>query len=532
MPEELLGTLIKDRYRLDSELGSGGFGTVYLAHDTQLRDRPVVVKVLHDRVKTDEWFQRKFSEEIEALSRIHHPGVVAVMDTGTLDTGQPYMVQQFVEGSTLRQSIKPGGMDLPRAASILRKAGQALSAAHERKILHRDLKPENIMLNSVSEGEEHVTLIDFGIASVLDDSEPEKTKVTGTFSYMAPEQFDGKPLPASDTYALGVIAFEMLAGVPPSFGRPLFEVMLMQKEGSWPKIHELRPSVSLRTQELILQALSHDPSKRFISAREFGDAIARALTEPETVTELPGPPPIALSTPAPQPSRFSGRLIVWVLAAVAIAALTAAITIWRDRQQKQASSPPTQPIEQVRAVPPPIAGAADLEVSYWITVVGKKESDSYILPHERIFRQGEEIRFQVESQKPGFLYIVNQAATMRGGLPEYSMLFPSQTANRGSARLEPGTSVRIPEKSTFAFHDAVGMEYVWLIWSETEVPTLDGIPASDGSLSESVRKRIFLFLKDNEAAKPTVEISAASARTILKRPGRLLVQRIDFSHTR
>src|SRR5688572_1477496 len=112
MDNLVIGSVINGRYRLERQLGSGGFGMVYLARDQQLRDRPVVVKILQEKVVADPWFQRKFSQEVEALSRIHHPGVVSVIDRGELPSGQPFMVQQFVEGQTLRQHIQPGGMDV------------------------------------------------------------------------------------------------------------------------------------------------------------------------------------------------------------------------------------------------------------------------------------------------------------------------------------------------------------------------------------------------------------------------------------
>jgi serine/threonine protein kinase len=522
MDNLVVGSVINGRYRLERQLGSGGFGMVYLARDQQLRDRPVVVKILQEKVVADPWFQRKFSQEVEALSRIHHPSVVSVIDRGELPSGQPFMVQQFVEGETLRHHIQPGGMDLARVARILRRTGQALTAAHERGIFHRDLKPENIMLQSVAKGEEHVTLIDFGIASVMDSEigDIEKTKVTGTFTYMAPEQFDGRPVAASDTYALAVIAYEMLAGVPPSKGRPLFEVMLMQKEGSWPRISELRPSVRLDAQEAILRALSFQPPERFGSAQEFGETVADALEQPVVDS-------IGDMYHVPQPPTISGRTLVWILTLTVVVALSATALIWTRRNEGRFV--PAAP------KPAPVASAAKrLQLAYWVSVQpvknAKPAGDAFVLSHERTFHAGDHIFFTFSSERSGYLYIFNQDPVLRGGIPTYSVLFPTPTANSGEAKLDADEPVRIPGGDYFVFDRQQGVERIWMVWSEREIAELSGIKASPKGLSPTGQRRVGLFLTDHEPARPSVEISEARMRTILTGSGPVLVHRIDFTH--
>jgi serine/threonine-protein kinase len=131
------GEVLKDRYVIEREIGRGGFGAVYLARDQQLLSKQVVVKVLLGEASRDSWIQRKFQQELEALARIDHPGVVGILDVGVAPAGQAFLVMQFVEGVTLRSVIKAGGMDLSRAAPILRQIGQALEAAHEKGVVHR-----------------------------------------------------------------------------------------------------------------------------------------------------------------------------------------------------------------------------------------------------------------------------------------------------------------------------------------------------------------------------------------------------------
>jgi serine/threonine protein kinase len=161
--------LLKGRYLIEKELGRGGIGLVYLARDHHLHSRPVVIKVLLEGTEGDadrQWFERKFLQEIEALARIDHPSVIGILDTGEMPNGQPFFVMQFVVGDSLRAAMQPGPMEFNRVAGLIRQMGNALHAAHEQGIIHRDLKPENIMLQQLSNGEDLVKLIDFGIATV------------------------------------------------------------------------------------------------------------------------------------------------------------------------------------------------------------------------------------------------------------------------------------------------------------------------------------------------------------------------------
>ena len=296
--------LWKNRYLIEKELARGGFGVVYLARDLQLLSKPVVIKVLQDETNPDPYFQKKFRQEIEALARIDHPGVVGVLDVGETPDGKPFLVMQYVEGVTLRSALRKQGMELQRVAHIMRQVGHALGAAHDKGVFHRDLKPENIMLTRSGETEEYVKLIDFGIAAVRDSQVIANTlpsKVVGTLSYMAPEQAIGQGSPTSDIYALGVIAFEMLTGDRPE----------VSWEGISRKPRDLRPEIPEGAQEAILRAVSYQPEKRMSTPREFGDQIARGLGfEPTTTSPVPAVP-VPASTP--QQSSSEGLEMAYVL---------------------------------------------------------------------------------------------------------------------------------------------------------------------------------------------------------------------------
>jgi serine/threonine-protein kinase len=222
-------------------------GVVYLALDQQLHSRPVVMKVLLDEAFQSEYVVQKFRQEVEALSRIDHPGIVGIIDAGELQNSKPFIIMQYVEGVTLRSAISPEGMNLERTAGLLKQIGRALAAAHNRGILHRDLKPDNIMLQDLGHGEEQVKIIDFGIAKVKDSVIAPSTSLNlspGTVAYMAPEQLNGRPITAAtDIFALGAITYEMVTGRKPFNPETGFELLQMQQTGVRVKPADLRPSL-------------------------------------------------------------------------------------------------------------------------------------------------------------------------------------------------------------------------------------------------------------------------------------------------
>ncbi|MDP9170723.1 MAG: serine/threonine protein kinase, partial [Acidobacteriota bacterium] len=225
-------TLLKGRYLLESELGRGGFGITYLATDRDVASRKVVVKILNERRALDSWYGKKFRGEMEALARIDHPNVVGVIDFGESEAGQQFLVMQFIPGGTLRKTIERQGLPLPAAAEIVRQIGSALTAAHEAGVIHRDVKPDNIMTRATPEGGYQVKLIDFGVATLFagDDGSATAT-ISGTWVYMAPEQFEGKSSPASDIYQMGVVAYEMVTGGVPFQATHPAGVALQQRDG-------------------------------------------------------------------------------------------------------------------------------------------------------------------------------------------------------------------------------------------------------------------------------------------------------------
>ena len=218
--DELIGAEI-GVYRVDSRLGAGGMGEVYLARDTKL-NRPVAIKFLSGRLSRDPERLRRFRQEALSVSALNHPNILVIHDFGDAD-GRPFIVTEFVEGQTLRQRLQ-SPLPLSEAIDIAVQVGDALAAAHARGIVHRDVKPENVMLRP----DGYVKVVDFGLAKLSDGPADLARRsargtapgvIMGTPQYMSPEQARGSELDArSDVWSLSAMLYELIAGVPPFSG--------------------------------------------------------------------------------------------------------------------------------------------------------------------------------------------------------------------------------------------------------------------------------------------------------------------------
>jgi serine/threonine protein kinase len=267
MPEYLGRQL--GNYKLIQLLGAGGFAEVYLGEHIYLKTE-VAIKVLHTRLPADEL--EPFLAEARTVARLRHPHIVRVLEFGVEDT-TPFLVMDYAPNGTLRQRFRRG---TPLAPAVilpyLRQVAEALDYAHEQRLIHRDVKPENMLLGHNQE----VLLSDFGIALVFHSSRSQTTQeVVGSVSYMAPEQVLGKPRPASDQYALGVVAYEWLSGERP-FNGNFSEVAAQQLHMPAPALRERVPTLSPAIEQVVLTALAKDYRARFPSARAFVDALEQA----------------------------------------------------------------------------------------------------------------------------------------------------------------------------------------------------------------------------------------------------------------
>src|SRR5947209_4602773 len=289
---DTLPALVLQRYRLVRRLGSGGFGTVWLAHDERL-DRPVAVK----RVPTaDAEVAERARREALAAARLNHPGIVALYEAGT-DESACYLVSELVRGETLGVLEAEGALSDRDVVGIGLALCEALEHAHARGVVHRDVKPGNVIVpESPEDGGAAAKLTDFGIARVVGDDALTRTgDVLGTLAYMAPEQAEGRGASeATDLYALGVVLYEALAGVNPIRGASPAETA--RRLGTpLPPLRRMRRDLPRPLCAGIDAAVAVDPTRRG-SIGDLRGALALARASVDDEPGVVAPPPLTALT--------------------------------------------------------------------------------------------------------------------------------------------------------------------------------------------------------------------------------------------
>ncbi|MEO8226765.1 MAG: protein kinase [Gemmatimonadota bacterium] len=273
-----LSAALADRYRIEREVGAGGMATVYLATDLR-HDRPVAVKVLRPDLSASIGSER-FLQEIRIAARLGHPHILPLHDSGEAD-GLLYYVMPYVPGESLRQRIaREGELPVPDAIRILRDIADAIAYAHQYGVVHRDIKPENVLLSG-----RHALVADFGVAKAVSEATGRSRLTTagvalGTPSYMAPEQAVADPHVdhRADIYAIGIVAYEMLAGEPPFTGASPQQVLAAQVTEAPRPLTARRPAVPPVLADAIMRCLEKKPADRWQSAGELLGAIEAAQT--------------------------------------------------------------------------------------------------------------------------------------------------------------------------------------------------------------------------------------------------------------
>lgn len=490
--ENLIGTTIGERYSVERELGRSVMSQVYFARDQRLKERAVVVKILSQELLQDSDARRRFEKEVEALLRIDHPGVVRVTETNKLPDGRPYIVMPYVDGEMLRSQIPNEGMDLERAASIIKQIGAALDHIHENGVFHRDLKPENIMIRR---GRDSVVLIDFGIAKVQDSliaTTIAHGASAGTLPYMSPEQLRGEKITAaSDIYSMGVIAYEMVTGRRPFNPTSPSHMLELQRAGVRVRPMHLRHELSAKADRIISRALKFEPRARYQRAGEFCDELASALLAP------PKPP-----DPIPTWAKAIGGLII-------VAGLSFGLYWYFNRGE-------TRPAR----------------FSYWLTVQemrDRKYSEPFKSNGEETFERDDKFQLNVSSLEPAYLYIFNEGP-LEPGDTSFRMIYPSAVINSGLATI--GLNQTVPF-DWVTFRGRPGSENFWFVWSVAPVSELEAVKAEafkdpHGGLTGENLVAVREFLR----TKPLVTVwhYKETQKAVVRGKGDMLIALAEFKH--
>jgi eukaryotic-like serine/threonine-protein kinase len=324
--------ILPTRYRSAKRIAHGGMGEIYRATDSTL-GRAVAVKVLAERYSRDEAVRARFTREALAAARLSgEPHIVTIFDVGERSE-RPFIVMEYLSGGSLEQRLRTTGAQAPgQALEWLEQAAQALDAAHRNGVIHRDVKPANLLLDRNA----NVHVADFGIASAAGlDSLTITGTVLGTAGYLSPEQARGeRATPASDLYALAVVAFELLSGKRPFENQSLTAEAAMHVNAPVPSLAELCDGLPDELDPVFRRALAKDPIARYPTGAEFVASIRGALAEAAGATRSFGPiapagvAPAARATPYRAGHRSVRRpVLVALLALAALGGVIAAILL-------------------------------------------------------------------------------------------------------------------------------------------------------------------------------------------------------------
>ncbi len=306
-------------YRLVRLLGRGGFAEVYLGQHVRLSSQKAALKILSTQLNQED--NQAFEQEAETIASLIHPHIVRVLDFD-IKEGQPFLIMDYAPNGSLRQRHRQGEqLSLAVVSSYIQQIADGLQYAHDHKIIHRDMKPDNMLIGTRDE----IVISDFGIATIVHSTTSQSAQAAiGTIPYMAPEQMQEYPRPASDQYALAITVYEWLVGVRP-FAGTFTEIAVKHAMVPPLPLRERRPDLPLEVEQVVLTALAKDPRQRFASVRAFARALEDAsrthlfphveppqpviATQTIRTSTLPAGPFVQTSPPV-QPNDDSQRITI------------------------------------------------------------------------------------------------------------------------------------------------------------------------------------------------------------------------------
>ncbi|MFN2531678.1 MAG: protein kinase [Pyrinomonadaceae bacterium] len=544
-------------YVVIDKIGVGGMGEVYLANDARL-DRTVALKILPSNVSTDKRRMQRFRQEARVASSLNQPNILTIFEFGEIN-GQTFIATEFVDGETLRNYLRGKRLKLTEILDIAIQILAALDAAHETRIVHRDIKPENIMIRR----RDHVVkVLDFGLAKLtetkpsslgdrLDTEAATEFKtapgtVLGTINYMSPEQTQGHGVDGrTDLWSTGIMLYEMVAGVQPFKGPTSSHTIVQILEKDPVPLGRVDASVPAELQRIVAKAMAKAPEERYQSAKDMlidlrslrreldrELEIQRSAHSDMAVSAQPVVPADSTMSSAStsQLSQKRSNVTKFVIGIAAVLIVIPAV-VFGVRYWRAKNSAP---------LPDMIPSIAQRKLTYSVTVQ-KYENNRPIDPpfqvaREMLFIRGYEIRLNINSPQSGYLYVFNEGPHENTEPAEFVVLFPSPTSNNGSAYINEGRKLQIPEKSWFRLDSEKGVEKVWLIFASGELRELE--PARNfanekthGLITDvSVRDRVESFINSHLQNAAMQTRNDELKETNLTTSGDLLVHVIQLEH--
>ncbi len=526
-------------YVILDALGAGGMGEVYLARDTRL-GRTVAIKVLAYEISQDQRRMQRFRQEARVASSLNQPNILTVFEFGEVDE-LTFLATEYVDGQTLRDYLHGKRLKLGEMLDIGIQVLAALDAAHEAHIVHRDMKPENVMIRR---RDNVVKVLDFGLAKVAEKKSSTmkgeaseaatefKTApgtIVGTINYLSPEQARGDLIDErTDIWSTGVMMYEMVAGVLPFSGVTTSHtiVQILEKDPvPLSKLGNAPPEL----ERIVEKAMAKSPDERYQTAKDMLidlRSLKKRLDLEVEIQRTSSPTTSIAAIRTAEVDRASGKRRVLVMAVIVMALVTAAIfgiSIWRSSRARSSSTAP--------------APVSERTLTYWITVQKFRDKkpfqNPFTIPGEMIFEEDYQIRLSFSSPQSGHLYILNEGPAPTS-VPEFNVVFPSSTANKGSSLIAAEQVTQIPEQSWLRFDAQQGTEKLWLVFSEDPVPELEAVkefagPQTQGLIADPARNKVVQnFLTTHSETRPAIE--KGERLTTLKTPGNLLVHAIKLEH--
>ena len=584
--DSMVGQLLDNRFLIKKDLTDGGadvggIGLVYLAQDSKLLNRQVVVKILQKAAIENPDILRKFQHEKEALIRLDHPNIVRILDSGTLSDGNPFMVMEYIAGYSLRRVLsdrKPLSFDF--CAHVIESVTSGLSAAHAEKILHRDIKPENIMITPQTGGDvDRIRVIDFGIARLENPELAPTTEIEraiGTVKYMPPEQLLGKlnQTPAADIYSTAIVAYEMLMGEQPFKPRSIAEMYELQKTVSNFLPGQFRINIPEEVRSLLLQALSFNPADRPQDIQKFGKDLTTLLrqahlsaTQSENATgdnggkgvvipvakteqltaaratSIPNQPAnagsiateVKNSDVSTAPRQEKSKLPIYLGVGVLVLAVAGGLIGYMLFKQLPASNAANSNVNTAaNAGANNSAGSATRQLNYFLPVQKMRDGKPFEQPFresgQEVFENGYKFKMVFQSDAEGFVYLFNEDKDMPGKTGYY-MLYPTPSTDSST----PIPAKEQVETAFNTFGGTPGTEIVWLIWSTNKNEILETAKESAISNSGKVEdetkiQQLSDFLQKYNDPKTEAKKDSANQQTVIKGNGDIIVQRIELEH--